>query len=289
MDDGVRDPSEPTQAPEPTHAPEPKQAPEPTQRLEGRVALVTGGASGIGRAIAETLARRGAAVCVADVNEDGARVAASDLQALRLRASSVRIDVSERASVDRAIATVASEHGRLDVLVNCAGIDRPADLADLEEAHYDRVVDVDQKSVYLMTRAALPLLRHAANASVVNISSIMAWFTAPGYVAYTAAKAGVLGMTRALAAELGPDGIRVNAICPGFIDTPIWQRNLDLREPEDAAAFAERVRRLHPVGRRGRPEDVAYATAFLCSDEASFISGATLVVDGGVTTRLVSA
>jgi NAD(P)-dependent dehydrogenase (short-subunit alcohol dehydrogenase family) len=139
-----------------------------------------------------------------------------------------------------------------------------------------------------MTRRGLPLLLERGGA-VVNVSSVMAWYTAPGYVAYTAAKAGVIGMTRAMAVELGPQRVRVNAICPGFIDTPIWQRNLDRMPVDEATTFAERIRSLHPLGRRGRPEDVARATAFLCSDDAEFISGVALVVDGGVSLRLVSA
>lgn len=260
---------------------------EPSLRLDGRVALVTGAGSGIGRAIAVTLSRRGATVLAADVNEASAADAAAELVSGGLAARALHMDVADERSVLEGLKGVAE--GGLDVVVNCAGVDHPAPLAEMTEAHYERVLGVDLKSVYLVTRAALPLLARSANASVVNISSIMAWYTAPGYVAYTAAKAGVIGMTKALAAELGPSGVRVNAICPGFIDTAIWHKNLAKLEPDEARDYAERVRRLHPVGRRGLPEDVAYATAFLASDQATFVSGATLVVDGAVTTRLVSA
>ena len=116
----------------------------------------------------------------------------------------------------------------------------------------------------------------------------MAWYTHPHYVAYTAAKAGVIGMTRALATALGP-AVRVNAVCPGFIDTAIWQRNLDAMEPSAAETYAEQIRHMHPVGRRGKPEDVAASVTFLCSTDASFITGTHLIVDGGVTTKLLNS
>jgi NAD(P)-dependent dehydrogenase (short-subunit alcohol dehydrogenase family) len=252
------------------------------------VALITGAASGIGRGIAETFAGRGARVGLADVNHDGAAAAAAELAAAGHEAFGVAMDVADRASVDAGLAAIDARWGRLDALVNCAGIDSPARLDDMDEPHYDRVVDVDMKGVYLVSRSALPLFRRSGGGAIVNISSVMAWYTAPGYVAYTAAKAGVLGMTRALAVELGTDGVRVNAICPGFIDTPIWQRNLDAMDAADAGAFAERIRALHPLGRRGLPDDIARAAAFLCSDEAAFVTGTHLVVDGGVSLRLVA-
>ena len=257
--------------------------------FDERVAVVTGGASGIGRAIAQLFAARGAKVCIADVNAEGAAAVAAELEASGGEAFAVATDVADDASVAAMIAAVEARWGGLHSLVNCAGIDRPTRLEDLSEEVYDAIQGVDLKGVYLVTRRALPLMVRSGGGAVVNISSIMAWYTAPGYVAYTAAKAGVIGMTRALAVELGPQGIRVNAVCPGFIDTPIWQRNLDAMAPTEAAAFAERIRGLHPVGRRGRPEDVALATAYLCSDEAAFVSGSHLVVDGGVSTQLVSA
>lgn len=256
--------------------------------LSGTVAVVTGAASGIGRGIATTFAERGARVCLADVNLPGAQDHAAALAEHGHEAVAVEMNVAKADSVDEAFAAVEARWGRIDALVNCAGIDRPARLDDLDEAHYDAVVDIDLKGVYLVSRRAAPLFRASGGGAIVNISSVMAWYTAPGYVAYTAAKAGVIGMTRALAVELGPDGVRVNAVCPGFIDTPIWQRNLDAMEPSEAAAFAERVAALHPVGRRGRPEDIARACAFLCSSEADFVTGTHLVVDGGVSTRLIA-
>lgn len=252
------------------------------------VGLVTGGASGIGRAIARAFADAGARVCIADLDGPGAEKVAEALRADGAQAFAVTTDVADATSVALAIDAIEARWGALHHLVNCAGIDRPLPLDDLDEATYDRVVAVDQKSVYLTTRRALPLLERSGGGAVVNVSSVMAWYTAPGYVAYTTAKAGVIGMTRALAVELGSRGVRVNAVCPGFIDTPIWQRNLDAMPPEAAAAFAERVRALHPVGRRGTPEDIADATLFLCSTAARFITGTHLIVDGGVSLRLTA-
>jgi NAD(P)-dependent dehydrogenase (short-subunit alcohol dehydrogenase family) len=256
--------------------------------LAGTVALVTGAASGIGHGIATAFARRGARVCLADVNAAGASEHAEALASEGLEAFATTMDVADARSVDAAFADLEQRWGRLDALVNCAGVDRPARMDDLDEAQYDAVLDIDLKGVYLVSRRALPLFRATGGGAIVNISSVMAWYTAPGYVAYTAAKSGVLGMTRALAVELGEDGVRVNAICPGFIDTPIWQRNLDAMDPDAADAFAERIRSLHPVGRRGRPDDIAHATVFLCSADAAFVTGSHLVVDGGVSTRLVA-
>jgi NAD(P)-dependent dehydrogenase (short-subunit alcohol dehydrogenase family) len=254
--------------------------------FEGRVALVTGGASGIGRAIVTELAARGARVALLDVDGAALRVAAEEVGdgALPLEG-----DVAREDDVRRAVEAVDGRWSRLDMVVNCAGIVRPERLATMGEAQYDRVVDVDLKGVYLVTRAALPLMERHGGGAVVNVSSVMAWYTAPGYVAYTAAKAGVVGMTRAMAVELGASGVRVNVICPGFIDTPIWHRNLAAKPADEAEAFAARIAALHPMGRRGRPDDVAKATAFLLSDDAAFITGATLVVDGGVSTNLVGA
>lgn len=256
--------------------------------LDGSTALVTGAASGIGLGIATTFAERGAKVCLADVNHAAADEVAQQLRSAGHDAFATAMDVSDEVSVDAAVAELDERWGRLDALVNCAGVDRPALLDDLDARRYDQVLDIDLKGAYLTVRRALPSMRRSGRAAIVNIASVMAWYTAPGYTAYTAAKSGLIGMTRALAVELGPEGIRANAVCPGFIDTPIWQRNLDAMDPGDAAAFAERIRGLHPVGRRGSPDDVARATAFLCSDEAAFVTGTHLVVDGGVSVRLVA-
>jgi NAD(P)-dependent dehydrogenase (short-subunit alcohol dehydrogenase family) len=251
-----------------------------------RDVLVTGGASGIGLGIAEAYAATGHPVILADIDGSRAEEEAARLRGGGAEARSLTLNVADRRSVEAALASIEPSLGGLFALVNSAGVDLPKPLEALDEAHYDKVMDIDLKGIYLMTRAALPLLERAGG-SVVNIASVMAWYTAAGYVAYTAAKAGVLGMTRALAVELGSRGVRVNAICPGFIDTPIWQRNLTAMGAE-GERFAQRIAALHPVGRRGRPADVAHASLWLTQPDSAFITGSTLVVDGGVSLRLVA-
>jgi NAD(P)-dependent dehydrogenase (short-subunit alcohol dehydrogenase family) len=248
--------------------------------------LVTGAASGIGLGIAEAYATAGHWVILADIDVVRAEAQSARLRAAGAHARALSVDVASRHSVEAAIADIGRCSEGLFALINCAGVDLPKPLLEMEEAHYDKVMDIDLKGVYLLTRAALPLLERVAG-SVVNISSVMAWYTAAGYVAYTAAKAGMLGMTRALAVELGGRGVRVNAICPGFIDTPIWERHL-AEMGVDAEPFAERIAALHPLGRRGRPADVAHAALWLTHPDASFITGATLVVDGGISLKLAT-
>lgn len=256
--------------------------PNESRVFDGMATLITGAASGIGRGVAEHFAALGARVAVVDLKAQEAEAVAAGIAAAGGEARAYAADVADASAVTAMVGEVASDFGRIDHLINSAGVSLGLPLAELTEQAYAATLDVDLGGIYRVSRAAAPHLAATGEGAIVNIASVMAWYSAPGYVAYSAAKAGVLGMTRALALELGP-AVRANTICPGYIDTAIWHRNLAEMESAAAAAYAERVRARHPVGRRGRPEDIAAAAAFLCSRQAGFITGTELLVDGGVS------
>ncbi|HET9985903.1 MAG TPA: glucose 1-dehydrogenase [Longimicrobiales bacterium] len=243
--------------------------------LEGRVALVTGGAAGIGAMTARTFAREGACVVVADVDEARGSALAADLEAGGGRAFFQRLDVTDAEEVDRAVAASLSRFGSLDVLVNNAGIVADARLVKLTPEQWQRVIDVNLKGVFLCGQAAARAMIGGGRGGVIlNASSVVGLYGNFGQTNYVATKAGVIGMTRSWARELGRHGIRVNAVAPGFIATEI------LREmPEKVLAG---MRERTPLGRLGEPRDVANAYLYLASDLASFVTGAVLSVDGGL-------
>lgn len=249
-------------------------------RLVNKVAIVTGGAEGIGRAIVEAFAREGARIVLADRNEtDGAKVAA-DVAAAGGLAVFQRADVSVSTEVEALIEFAARTFKQVDILVNNAGIYRRGDVVATDEATWDSIIAINLKSVYLCSRAAIPIMRRAGRGAILNISSSIGWMaTAPGVAAYTASKFGVTGLTKAMACDHLREGIRVNAICPGPTDTPL------LRASRPAREFAD-FRNRQPIGRLGWPAEIAAAAVFLCSDEASFVSGVALPVDGGQTAHL---
>lgn len=246
-------------------------------RLTDRVAIVTGAGSGIGRAIALGYATEGAAVVVADVRQIGGAETVEQIKRAGGRALFVETDVTRSADAERMLDAALVTYGRLDVLVNNAAIGGGDDILATDEATWDRVVAVVLKSVFLCTRAVLPRMIEAQRGAIVNISSVNG-LTGLGEEAYSAAKAGVINLTQNLAIRYGQHGVRANVICPGTIQTPIWAARVD-KQPD----IFERLSRWYPVGRVGRPEDVAAAAVFLGSDDAAFISGAVLTVDGGLT------
>ncbi|HIG73988.1 MAG TPA: beta-ketoacyl-ACP reductase [Bacteroidetes bacterium] len=239
--------------------------------LEGKVAVVTGGAQGIGRATCERFVREGASVVVADVAEDAGRELAA---ALGERAVFVQTDVTDAGSAAAAMQTAADTFGGLDVLVNNAGITRDATLKKMTCDQFDAVIDVNLKGVYLCTQAAVPHLEARGGGAILNAASVVAHNGNFGQTNYVATKAGVIGMSKTWARELGRKGIRVNAVAPGFIATEMVKT-----VPEKVLGP---LRDKTPLGRLGDPEDIAAAYAFLASDDAAFITGTCLNVDGGL-------
>ncbi len=249
------------------------------QQLRGKVALVTGGASGIGEACVLALARAGARVAIVDLNEvRGAQVVQEATQS-ESEAIFLRVDVSEPQSVEQMVADTVATFGRLDIAVNNAGISGEANpTADYSIADWQRVIDINLNSVFYCMHYEIPQMLQQGGGSIINMTSILGtvgFATAPAYVA---AKHGIVGLTKSAALEYGRQGLRINSVGPGFIKTPLLADSLD---DQTQAYLAE----LHALGRMGEPEEVASLVTFLASDEASFLTGGYYLVDGGYTAQ----
>ena len=252
------------------------------RRLADRVAVVTGGAWGIGGATARLLAEEGARVLVVDVDAAGAVRNAERIQAAGGTAEAIECDVGTEAGVRAMVERAVNQLGRLDMVINNAYAFRPrSDAISTAEDEWDRSFDLGLKAMFRAAKFAVPHMREAGGGVMINMSSVHGLLNAPGSLVYETLKAGVIGLTRQLAVEYGPDGIRVNAICPGHIVTERMEERW--RDHQDVLRFfAEQ----YPLRRTGTPMDIANAIAFLCSDDASFITGQALVVDGGLSIQL---
>jgi 3-oxoacyl-[acyl-carrier protein] reductase len=248
------------------------------QQLEGKIAIVTGAAGGFGEGIARLFVAEGARVLIADLDGEKAQAVAASLGA---NAKAVRCDVSERADIDAAVRACIEAFGEPDIVVNNAGTThRNQPMLDVDEATFDRVFAVNVKSIYHMTQAVLPLMKRRRSGCIVNIGSTAGIRPRPGLSWYNASKGAVNVLSKSMAAELGPDGIRVNAVCPVMGATGLIEQFLGAADTPEARA---RVVAGIPLGRLSTPEDVAQATLYLASDAARFITGIELPVDGGRT------
>ncbi len=252
--------------------------------LEGKVALVTGAGSGIGKAVVLRLAREGADVVAADLNPESAQGTAAEVQALGRKALPVRVDVSDVAQLQAMVDGAVANFGRIDILVACAGVIQIKKLLEVTERDWDRIFSVNCKGLFFTDQLVARQMVKQGGGVILNISSISGRGPRPTQVHYAASKAAVISITRSAAADLASRGIRVNALCPGIVETPMWDQ-IDREAAEELGVPMGQLRQMRlgsiPLGRLETPEDVANAVAFLVSPDAGYITGQTINVDGG--------
>lgn len=242
-----------------------------------KTSIVTGGGSGIGKAIAKELASQGYQVVVGDLKEENAAIVVGEIIKNGGEARSFFVDIADEKSIIRFIEKALEWTGKIDLLVNNAGVNFQYSVEDCPPDEFDRCIAINLKGHYLCSKHTIPFLKKEQGANIVNIASTHAIRTQPSYFPYNATKGGIISMTRGMAIDLSKYGIRVNAVCPGFIQTAI----MDPALYDEGSAYLKKVLPYHPAGRIGQPEDIAYAVGFLASEKASFINGESLVVDGG--------
>ncbi len=254
-------------------------------RLAERVALITGAGSGIGQAAAELFAAEGAAVAVLDVDQKAAEATVARIESAGGMAIPVGADVSDVGQIQAAVDGAAHRLGRLDIVYNNAGVNTAGSVADASEEDWDRCFDVNVKGTFLVSRAAIPHLEAAGGGSIVNQASVAALVGIRGVAAYCAAKGAVVALTRSMALDLAPMGIRVNVLCPGTVHTPLMEPLMMARGEGDLELGLARTATKYPIGRIGRPAEIAQAALFLASEEGSFVTGSVFTVDGGMTAQ----
>lgn len=252
--------------------------------FKGKVAVITGAAAGIGRATATAFAEHGASVALLDLNRAGVDETAAMVRQAGGKAFALKADVGIENEVAEAFRRIAAEFGQVDILINNAGVELYKDFLQFESSEWDRLLSVNLNSVYYCSKQAIPLMFRSGGGSIVNMSSVQALATTGQVSPYAAAKGGILSLTRDMAREFGKHKIRINAICPGCIHTPMMDRTLATMP--DADTVLKRMTQSIPVQRLGKAEDIAKVALFLASPYADYVSGTSLVVDGGLLSKL---
>lgn len=256
-----------------------------TGRLQGKIALISGAGSGIGRAAAQQFAAEGAKVAVLDLSADAAKETADIVASSGGTAIAVIANVSVAAEVAAAVEEAVAQLGAINVLYNNAGVNSAGSIDVAEESDWDRCFNVNAKGTYLLSRAVIPHMEATGGGSIVNQGSVAALVAVPNFAAYCAAKGAVVSLTRSMAIDCAPKGIRVNAICPGTVFTPLMEPMLRARGGGDLEAGLAKTVAKYPIGRLGTPEEIAAVALFLSSDDSGFMTGSIVTVDGGMTAQ----